>query len=68
MLKTILKSLILITRMTTSISSKAFNNLKLNKRGKRAKRVIEQIINDHKQLRNEEKHFIKITKPIYYDF
>ena len=28
----------------------------LNKRGKRAKWVIEQIINDHKQLRNEENH------------
>ena len=31
----------------------------LNKRGKRAKLVIEQIIDNHKQLINEEKHFIE---------
>ncbi len=30
---------------------------------KRTKWVIEQMLSDHKKLRNEENHFIKITKP-----
>ncbi len=65
--------------MTTSISSESFeeknrkSGMKDNTVNKwktgRTKWVIEQMVNDHKKLRNEEKHFNKKSQNlIYFNF